>query len=341
METVISFSDLTTSGIDIPDTEFIFVANSTTENIQSIKPSYVELHLGYVLIGAIGFISNLFVIIVLGSSPKIRQKLVNTLIIHQSVVDMLTSIALIGPTHLDGSKPHGLHGLHSDIYCYFVVTKWPLWALIDISSFSLMFLNIERYISIVYPIYHHTKVTRKKVIMFFPILWMLGLLQQVVGAFWKNGRTGICTIGTSAFQEKMKLTTIYLFLICQFFLPILLFIFLYGHMIIRVTRSKMSQRDSAGGQRDAVMDKAKKNIFKTMLLLTICYIISFVFNSFYTVLLLLGKANTLAGKFSFPISKTFVKLTMTCNRDRNESAVLFCSELSCNYYIALLPARCQ
>ena len=43
------------------------------------------------------------------------------------------------------------------------------------------------------------------------------------------------------------------------------------------------------------MDKAKKNIFKTMLLITICYAICFVFNSIYTTMVLFGVVDTLSG----------------------------------------------
>ena len=123
------------------------VTDSTGMVVAMEKQSYAERNLGYVLIGIIGVLSNLFVIIVLGSSAKIRQKIVNTLIIHQSVVDFLTSAALIGPSHLDGSKPHSLDGFQADIYCFLVLTKFLLWVLIDISSLALVFLNIERYMS--------------------------------------------------------------------------------------------------------------------------------------------------------------------------------------------------
>ena len=119
-------------------------------------------------------LSNFFVIIVLSSSVKIRQKLVNTLIIHQSVVDMLASIALIGTTHLDGLQPHGFKiSILAKLYCFFAMAL--VWTLMNISSFSLLFLNIERHISIVFPIYHHTNVTRRKVSMFLPIVWVLGI----------------------------------------------------------------------------------------------------------------------------------------------------------------------
>ena len=126
------------------------------------KETYLERSLGFLIVGFTGILSSLVTIYVLGSSAKIRQKLVNTLIIHQSFIDLLASIALVGMAHLDSTEPHGLKGLHAEVYCYIVANKFPLWAMMAASSFSLLFLNIERYISIVFPIYHHTKVTRKK-----------------------------------------------------------------------------------------------------------------------------------------------------------------------------------
>ena len=272
------------------------ISNSTEIMIAMNEQSYVETYLGYVLIGIIGFMSNLFVIIILCSSIKLRHKVVNTLIIHQSVVDMLTSAALIGPSHLDGSKPHDLEGLHGNIYCYFIVTKWPLWVLIDISSFSLVFLNIERYVSIVFPIYHHTNVTRKKVITLLPIVWILGLLEQSLGGFGFTVRNGACAMGVSSFQALMVFMSGLLFLLLHFFLPVLLVLFLYGHMMFRLKTSKRSNNQATTTRRDDIMDKAKKNIFKTMLIITICYAVCFAFNSIYTTLVLFGALDTLAGK---------------------------------------------
>ena len=81
--------------------------NYTIETTRN-KETYLERSLGFLVIGIIGVTANSFVILVLGSSAKIRQKLVNTLIIHQSFVDLLTSVLLIGTAHIDGLDQHGL-----------------------------------------------------------------------------------------------------------------------------------------------------------------------------------------------------------------------------------------
>ena len=58
--------------------------NDTNHTIETTrnKETYLERSLGFLVIGIIGVTANSFVILVLGSSAKIRQKLVNTLIIH-------------------------------------------------------------------------------------------------------------------------------------------------------------------------------------------------------------------------------------------------------------------
>ena len=256
------------------------------------RETYLERSLAFLIVGFTGILSNLITIYVLGSSAKIRRKLVNTLIIHQSFIDILASMSLVGMAHLDGTDQHGLVGLHADIYCYFVANKFPLWAMMDVSSFSLMFLNIERYISIVFPIYHHTKVTRKKVVMFLPIVWILGISEGAFACSAFTAVNGSCGFG----NQKLFDIECVLFIVVHFFLPVILVLFLYGHMFIRLRSSAKAKNDSTSSNRSDLMEKAKKNVFKTMLLLTICYVICYVFNSVYITLLIEGTFNYISGE---------------------------------------------
>ena len=273
--------------------------NSSMHNVllySSNKETYLERSFGFLIIGIIGILANAFVIIILGTSVKIRRKLVNTLIIHQSFVDFLASIALVGTAHLSAGDQHGLEGVHADIYCFFIMGKWPLWFMMLTSSFSLMFINIERYISIVYPIFHHTKVTRKKVIMLLPIVWILGLLEECLVASSFVSVDGACGVGPTSYHTKANSITLgYSFISLHFFVPVILVIILYGHMIIRLRKSVKSKHDVGSEKRDDIMEKAKKNIFKTMLLITICYAICYAFNCIYIVVFLLGLV-TLTGR---------------------------------------------
>ena len=272
--------------------------NATASSIlHSDSGTYLERSLGFLAIGIIGIVANLFVILVLGSSVRIRRKLVNTLIIHQSFVDLLSSIALIGMAHLDGSDQHGLTGIHAGVYCFFVAPKWPLWVLMYTSSYSLMFLNVERYISIVFPFYHHTHVTRQKVLLLLPIVWILGIVEDSLIASTFVSTDGACNIGPSSYNVNMSWFILVAYIVLHFFLPVILVLFLYGHMILRLKEPVKSKDDATfNSMRDNVMEKAKKNIFKTMLLITICYTICYSFNCIYIALFLPGIIDILSGK---------------------------------------------
>ena len=276
------------SSPNLPDCILYF---NNTNNVDRTE-NYLERSLGFFIIGIIGVVANLFVIFVLGSSAKLRQKLVNTLIIHQSLVDLLSSVALVGTAHLDGGDKHGLTGIHADIYCFFLMLKWPLWVLMDVSSFSLVFLNIERYISIVYPIYHHTKVTRKTVLRLLPIIWLLGIIEQCIICSSVHTHNGACAF----IYMSIFWFSIITFVVVHFFLPVTLVIFLYGHMIFRLRKSLNSNNDATSSRRNDVMEKAKNNVFKTMLLITMCYAVCYVFNSVYLFLFIQGIIKSLSGK---------------------------------------------
>ena len=126
------------SNVDLILCNTSFCETSNETKLFENGETYLERALGFLIIGIIGVVSNTFVILVLGSSAKIIQKLVNTLIIHQSFVDLLASVALIGTAHIDGLDPHGLDGTHVEIYFFFLMGKWPLWVMTGISSFNLM-----------------------------------------------------------------------------------------------------------------------------------------------------------------------------------------------------------
>ena len=275
------------SNVILCNISFCEISNET--KLLENGETYLERALGFLIIGIIGVVANTFVILVLGSSAKIRQKLINTVIIHQSFVDLLASVGLIGTAHIDGLDPHGLDGTHAEIYCFFLMGKWPLWVMMGISSFNLIFLNIERYISIVHPIYHHTKITRKKVLKLLPVIWIFTLIE--ISCF-DGAENGVCDFGSIEILHIM----VTIFLTLHFFLPVMLVLFLYSHMFLRLKGAVNSGSDNTSIKRNDMMEKAKTNIFKTMLFITICYAICYVFNCVYLILVEIGILEHLSGE---------------------------------------------
>ena len=132
--------------------------------------------------------------------------------------------------------------------------------------------------------------------MFLPIVWILGIVEQTLNGLGLSASKGTCELSYSSFRTKIFVSMGIVFVVAHFFLPVLLVLFLYGHMIIRLKTSTKSKIDGAAAKRNNIMEKAKKNVFKTMLLITICYAVCYVFNSIYSTLNLLGVLKILAGK---------------------------------------------
>ena len=57
----------------------------------------------------------------------------------------------------------------------YIVLEFPAFCLTPLSIMTLFGLNIERYLSILHPLYHHTKVTKSKLLKMVVSFWLLAI----------------------------------------------------------------------------------------------------------------------------------------------------------------------
>ena len=165
-------------------------ANQDNEN----KGYNLETALPFLIIGSCGVFLNGFTVFILGSSSKLRKKILNTLIIHQSMIDLICSMALIGTAHLSTTDLHGLKGTVADIYCIFLPGKIIYWTPVLVSTFHLVYMNAERYMCIMFPMFHHLHVTRKRVAMVMPFIWAAGIIINALLQTTYSSMMGMCGI---------------------------------------------------------------------------------------------------------------------------------------------------
>ena len=115
----------------------------------------------YITISIVGILGNSLVLVVILSLKTMRKKLTSLFIINQSVVDALTAIFLLLTTVLP-SDGRVFNDLSDELYCSIWLTRLPLWLLIHCSTFNLVALSLERYVSVVHPIWHKMSFTRNK-----------------------------------------------------------------------------------------------------------------------------------------------------------------------------------
>ena len=64
--------------------------------------------------------------------------------------------------------------------CKFVIKTFPLWSIIVSSSYNLMALSLERYMGIVYPMFHLTTFFKSKIILLAGAAWCPGPMLKPV-----------------------------------------------------------------------------------------------------------------------------------------------------------------
>ena len=132
----------------------------------------------YITFVVVETFSNLFAIIVLLSSKSMRNKLVNILLINQSALDMVTSIIMAANGPSISNVTVWYTGLHWYFYCVFWALKLILWSLMLSCAYNLLCINIERYLSIVFPIFHKVSVGKKHIYIVICLTWAFGLLEK-------------------------------------------------------------------------------------------------------------------------------------------------------------------
>ncbi|XP_033628040.1 histamine H2 receptor-like [Asterias rubens] len=132
----------------------------------------IVVRTAYALICIAGIIGNVLVCIVL---TRVRALRTNTsqLLVHLSVVDILVCIMAL-PVNVFPTPPP-MRGPFGDFLCRFYVSKFMQWACMLASIGSLVVVNLERFIAIVYPLKYKTFFTVRKTSVMILLVWVEAL----------------------------------------------------------------------------------------------------------------------------------------------------------------------
>ena len=273
----------------------------------------------YITFGIVGIVSNLFAIIVLCSSKSMRNKLVNILLINQSAIDMATSfvMAVNGPSVSNTTISY--KKLHGYFYCVFWASKLILLSLMLSSAYNLLCINIERYLSIVFPIFHKTSLTKRHIYIAMALTWLFGPLEKCLFTLPTSAVVNSeCILASIWPNYTARILATVINECLNFGLPVCLTIVIYLHMAIILRRRAVNigptnpsatQAPSGGPQQNqnkGKMSKAATNILKTMLTLTLCYLYCWSWNSVYFSLYIAGHTQLTGSFYHFTVYTLFL-----------------------------------
>ncbi|XP_070575198.1 galanin receptor 2b-like [Ptychodera flava] len=238
-----------------------------TDSSSDASKVEIILDVFYGIIGVLGVTGNLIVILVVFRVKTFRS-LTNVLIAHQSIIDMLSSFLLLilnlGPVII---APPGVWG---SFLCKVWISRYLMWAVITVSTLNLVAITMERYFAIVHPIRHHNSFNMKKVKIIFLVEWLLGILVELYWALIQENYNGYCIpIWPSLFVQYLCGTMVFAF---QCFIPIAGMAFAYVRIAIALSKQAR--------EGDSVMQRSRRNVIKTLVLVVIAYAICWTPNAF-------------------------------------------------------------
>lgn len=163
----------------------------------------------YAFIALFGITGNALVIFVLFRIPSLRNR-TSQFIIHLAFTDFLTCIWII-PFNLFPGSPAMPPGLLGDLICRLFINKFPLWATIFASVYSLVSVHLERFVAVVYPLRYKALFTSSKSALFMVGCWLIGIVSN--GYFWFifSNENGMCSIQPYSHFIIQRLVGVYTF----------------------------------------------------------------------------------------------------------------------------------
>ncbi|ELU06600.1 hypothetical protein CAPTEDRAFT_96648 [Capitella teleta] len=260
----------------------------------------------YYTIGTVGVLDNSLVILTLVKrrSNFLRRNCYR-FILHQSIIDLVASVFLILTTRFH--QMTGLPaGLASEVNCRVWLTNLFLWGPFMISTYNLIAMTFERYFAVLKPVAY--KSSSKGAIFITSVIstWTLGMtfnaLMKIITSGVVNGRCRVLYHWSSPeARQGFGILTI----VIEYFLPLVILIFCYSHMIYILKQMGSVVRpvaDHVTNKASSNRFRARKNITKTMLWVSICFVLCWTSNQVYFLLMNLG--------FNLTTKTNFYKFTV-------------------------------
>ncbi len=246
----------------------------------------------YIIIGIFGILGNGFVVLVILKSKSMKKELCNVLIIHQSAIDLLTSLFLVVNYPTVNDTAH-LSGIQGQFYCRVWVTKLLFWCSISCSTYNLVAITFDRYASIVHPIWHK-KVFNKRYLLFLVLaVWIFGIGHSLAFIIPTSGlQNGYC-VNVGLWPSTSAQTAAGLIDIgCFYVLPIAFMVYSYTKIFLsfraKVGDNLVTDVSQGDQQRTRKVMRMKTNVLKTFMLVAICYVLCWTWDKVLFLLFTMG-----------------------------------------------------
>jgi len=226
-------------------------ANCSNVSVNLSTPTPVTVHLNtttaflmqvlFYVISTFGILVNVFTVLVIGLYKPMHKQLTNMFIANQSIMDCMAVVFLLFTTIFDDYSVKRQPGVLADeLLCRLWYSQMPMWSMLISSTYGIVGMTFERFLGVVYPIWHKIHFTRRNVAVIIACNWFIGPLYYLPLSSITSeiSPTGICTIYSTMLSPKMHILEGTVHFILNFLAPLTSLSFFYYQMI-RVFRQKV------------------------------------------------------------------------------------------------------
>ncbi|XP_071489411.1 allatostatin-A receptor-like [Diadema antillarum] len=274
--------------------------NSTT----SFDESGFEMNLSVVSIivfsifGLLGIGGNGLVLLVIAKVKELRD-ITNILIANQSLIDFTSSVLLIA-NFVVPLPPLCDNIVLARFICGFWYTQYSFWSTYAGSVLNLTMLTTERYLAIVHAIQYRRNASSRPARLCVLLPWMAGFMYMSYLPSITKVEDGMCyrfLWKSDTMQRALGITTF----ITLFVSPLTLMTLMYV-AILRVLREQTkfyADGLSSIHQKTNYRDRARRNVIRTMMCLSVSFCICFSPNCILYFVYCLGVPVDLEGVFYY------------------------------------------
>ncbi|XP_067102709.1 probable G-protein coupled receptor 25 [Osmerus mordax] len=239
---------------------------------QSLPASYIYVPMLYFIFFFIGFVGNLFVILVIGSRGRMGSRLVDTFVVNLALADLVFVLTL--PFWAISASQHG-HWNFGDISCK--LSSYIIAVNRFANIFFLTCMSVDRYLAVVRLM--DSRFLRSKVCIHITcaVIWLTSLVMGTPSLIYRKAKIfdyePFCVDDVSTLFLGLSLTTVFV----TFALPVLIILFCYGSVVARI-------RQPCAATSNPRAEARRRHSLKMVLTIIVFFMVSWLpFNIFKTI----------------------------------------------------------